>query len=215
MRAFITFLLAIAWLVAPVWAGGDGSDFEYDIFLNKDTISVWLDLRPALEQSKMEDLLAGLDLWFGIELNIEKPRKLFFSRTIASTQAGILISHPLTEDTYHLRLINFSRTDREFDNQIELSDFLADSLIFRISHKSLIEGISGVRLSLTITCKSLSNNLLNDIWESSEEFPPNQSEGEDEFFESLFNLFLNLIGFGKTSNHLVSPTFSLEDLTSF
>jgi hypothetical protein len=82
IAAFVIPILTGLVLSGP--AAAESADLEYDIYLVNDTLAVWLDLRPVLDQSKMEDLLAGLDLWLAVELKIEKPRKLFFSKTISS-----------------------------------------------------------------------------------------------------------------------------------
>lgn len=209
--AILICLLALPFFGGTASAGGDSkdTDFDYDIFLTDDTLAVWLDITPVLTQSKMEDLLAGLDISMVIEIKIERPRKLLFSKILTSTRAAVLISHPLTEDIYRLRLVNFGDINREFKSQLELSDFLSDSLILKIAPKSLLENAVEASLRLAITSKSHSSNVL-------EGDPGRPGTGADEeFFESLFSFFLNLIGFGQTSYRIVSPPFSLSELASF
>ncbi len=213
IRALIYCLLGFYLAGGATAARAADAEFDYDIFLANDTIVVWLDVLPALDQAKMEDLLAGLDLSLVFDLKIERPRRLLFSKTIASTRAALVISHPLTEDVYRLRLVNFGVSDREFKSQLELSDFLADSLVLQLAPKSQIIASPEVRLNLSLTVKSHSSNVLRDFTSRPAD-SLGAGSGEEEFFESVFSFFLNLIGFGKTSYNIVSPPFSPEELTS-
>jgi len=217
-KRFLQFCLLgmlILGATAPLRAESADDDFDYDIFLIGETLAVWIDIRPALDQSRMEDLLAGLDLTLMIDLKAERPRKLLFSKTLASTRAALVISHPLTEDFYRLRLANFGFWDRRFKSQIELSDFLADSLILRLAPKSLMAEAPEVRLRFDLVSKSHSSNILDQIKGSSADSSAAGPGTDEEFFESLFSFFLNLVGFGKTTFHIETPSFRIKDLPSF
>lgn len=200
---------------ASLKADDAGADFDYDIFLVGDTLAVWIDIRPVLDQSRMEDLLAGLDLSLIIEMKAQRPRKLLFSKTIATARAALVISHPLTEDLYRLRLANFGRREWSFKSQIELSDFLADSLIFRLAPKSLLEEAPQVRLNLDLVSKSHPSIILDDIEDSGTDSSGTGAGPDEEFFESLFSFFLNLVGFGQKTFHIETPFFRVKDLSSF
>jgi hypothetical protein len=204
----------LVWGAEPARGESNDTDFDYDIFLTSDTLAIWLDITPVLVQSKMEDLLAGLDIYVAVDIKVQQPRKLFFPETLASARAILLISHPLTEDIYRLQMVNFGDSKREFQSQLELSDFLSDSLIFRVAPLSQIMDKPKIRLDLTLVSKSHSANILGNT--------PGRPEGElqrdtnpEEFFESLFTFFLNLVGFGKDSYHIVTPLFDSSQLGSF
>jgi len=205
------FLLGLA---MPLRAAGSDEEFDYDIFLIGDTLAVWIDVRPVLDQNRLEDLLAGLDVSLAIDLKVERPRKLLFSKTLASARAGVVISHPLTEDYYRLRLANFGYQDRRFESQIELSDYLADSLIFRLAPISSLEEAPEVRLDLDLVSNSHSSNILKEVTDSSAAASGKSPGAESEFFESVFSFFLNMVGFGKTTFHIETPLFRVEDLPS-
>ena len=215
-RCFLAALLSLCffWTTGPVCAENRDIEFDYDIFLTGDTLAIWLDFTPILNQPKMEDLLAGLDLSILIDFKVEKPRRLAFSKTLATARAAVVISHPLTEDIYRLRLVNFGVFNYEFENQLELSDFLADSLVLKIVPQSHLAEDSDLRLNLKIVSKSHSSNILDEFPASSNKSGEAEQGGEEEFFESLLSLFLDIIGFGKTSYHVISPPFMIGDLVS-
>jgi hypothetical protein len=198
----------------PARADSKEIDFDYDIFLTDDTLAVWLDITPVLDQSRMEDLLAGLNISVAMEIKVERPRKLLFYETLTTARALMTISHSLTEDIYRLKLVNAGIIERGFKSQLTLSGFLSDSLVVKVAPTELLDEAAKLRLKLYIESKSHSSNDL-----SSATRPRGGAEVEDqpeeEFFESLFSSFLNLIGFGKTTYKIISPYFNLDELTSF
>jgi len=184
---------------------------DYDIFLNHDTLSVWIDLSPVLNQTRMEDLLAGLDLSLAVEISVEKPRRILFTRTLARARSILVLRRQLTEDNYRLRAVDFETRDYRFDNQMELSAHMADSLVFRIIPRTALEAVTDLRLKVQINVKSHSSSVLEEIGEKAGE----AEENGGEVFESVFSFFLDLIGFGQTTYRLESPPFDLRQLASF
>lgn len=203
----------LIWLL-PAGVAGKEANFDYDIFVAGDSLSLWLDVRPALTQPEMEDLLAGLRVSIAVTIEAERPRKLLFSKTIAKTMTVLVMSRRLTEDTYRLRIIDRGVRDYSFESQLGLSDFLADSLVLNIIPADEINGRGPLRLSLTLVSKSHSNGSGDDLAGAAADSVRAGDEGP-EFFETLLNSFLNLIGFGATSYHFTTPLFSPDDLTSF
>jgi hypothetical protein len=206
--------LCLLLVVLSEVADADDADFDYDIFRFNDTLTVWLDITPVLTQSKMEDLLAGLNISILIEVEIKRPRKLVLSKTLASGKAAVLISRRLTQDIYQLRIARDTVAERTFKDQLALSDYLADSLVIPVA---ALAGIGGgdVYLDISLKSKSYSNNTLDDI-RPRQKGAAERNRGDDtEFFESLFSTFLDLIGFGTSSYHITTPIFSPGDLPSF
>jgi hypothetical protein len=212
------YLLAAAaglllWLL-PAGAAGKETDFDYDIFLAGDTLALWLDVRPVLTQSKMEDVLAGLRVTIAVTVDVERPRKLFFSKTLATYRTVLAIWRRLTEDTYRLKIIGRSVREYSFKSQLALSDFLADSLVMDVVPADQIRGRGPLRLALTLVSKSHSNDIGDEF--AAAEADSARAGGQDgEFFESLLNSFLNLIGFGAVTYHVTTPLFSPGDLPAF
>ncbi len=211
-RLWIAAAGLLIWLL-PAGAAGKDIDFDYDIFLAGDTLALWLDVRPVLTQPKMEDLLAGLQVSIAITIDAERPRRLMFSKNVATAKAVLVMSRRLAEDTYRLRIIDRTARAYTFKNQLALSDFLADSLVLGVVPIDSLREQAPLRLKLTIVSKSHSNNKLDDL--SGAAADSTGSAGGDEFFETLLNSFLNLIGFGAHTYHFATPLFSPDDLASF
>lgn len=189
-------------------------DFDYDIFLQDDTLMLWIDVTPVLTQSRMEDLLAGLDVYIEINVEAERPRKLFFSKTLASTKSAAVISRHLARDTYRLRMTGTTIDSRIFKNQLILSQFLADSLVVPVAAAEILQG-KDIRLSVSLISKSYSNNIGAEAAGSPEDSTDAGSTEEREFFESVVSNFLDLVGFGTSSYRFTTPPFSVDDLPAF
>lgn len=215
-RVLILFVLVPVLLSAgPAAAENQDTDFDFDIFFSDDTLVIWLDLTPILTQEKMEDLLAGFDVCLHITTAVERPKRLFFSKKIIETEAAICIAHPLTEDIYKLKIVNHSIRQIEFENQLELSDFLADSVVLPVAPRSVIPVDERVRLRCNLISKSHSNNMFDAIGSTAADSLPGRQERGEDVFESVFSLFLDLIAFGKTAYEITSPDFLAKDLPSF
>ncbi|MCP4570056.1 MAG: DUF4390 domain-containing protein [FCB group bacterium] len=211
---FILSGLLIIIFVGPGFAADSEDRFDYDIFWIGDTLTCWLDPTPALTQQKMEDLLAGLDIYFQFDIKLEKPRKLLFMKNIIHRQAALLISHQLTEDLYRVRFSGTGNKEYEFESQLQVSDFLADSVVFELADRTLIEDAGNPRLALTISCKSLHPRGFSGEQEGLlDSLSPGQS-GQKTVFDEAFGLFLDLIGFGKANYKVVSPIFNPNNLDS-
>ncbi len=211
-RIWVAAAGLLVWLL-PAGAAAEEPDFDYDIFLTGDSLALWLDVRPALTQPKMEDLLAGLQVSIAVTVNAERPRRLLFSRTLATTKAVLVISRRLAEDTYRLKVIDRTARDYTFKNQLDLSAYLADSLVLDIAPLDSLGGSAPLRLALTVVSKSHSNNTMDEPSPAAAD--SSAAAGDDEFFETLLNSFLNLIGFGAKTYHFATPLFSPDDLASF
>ncbi len=189
-------------------------DFDYDIFLQDDTLMLWIDVTPVLTQSRMEDLLAGLDVFIEIDVEAERPRKLFFPKSLASKKSAAVISRHLARDTYRLRMTGTTADSRIFKNQLILSQFLADSLVVPVAAAEILQG-KDIRLSVSLISKSYSNNLGAEAADIPEDSTDEGSTEDSEFFESLVSTFLDLVGFGTSSYRFTTPPFSVDDLPAF
>lgn len=214
---FNQFILSGLLFIVCVGSGlaADSEDrFDYDIFWVGDTLTCWLDPTPALTQQKMEDLLAGLDIYFQFDIKLEKPRKLLFMKNIIHRQAALLITHQLTEDIYRVRFSGTGDKEYEFESQLQVSDFLADSVVFGLALRTLIEDTSNPRLVLMFSCKSLHPRGFSGEQEG---LPDSLSPGQSSrktVFDEAFGLFLDLIGFGQANYKIVSPIFNPNNLDS-
>jgi len=195
-------------------AAADDADFDYDLFLHNDTLMLWIDVTPALTQPRMEDLLAGLDISIRIDIEVKRPRRLLFSKTIASTESVVVVSRRLARDTYRLHAVGAAAVERIFKNQLILSDFLADSLEIPVIPADVLAG-QEVRLDIGLISKSHSNNTLGDYARLPEDTAGTGRRSDREFFESMFSAFLDLVGFGTSSYRFSTPSFFVDDLPAF
>lgn len=198
---------------ARIQAQESTPDFDYDIFLRGDTISVWLDITPALNQSRMEDLLAGLAIVIDLDFKLETPRLLGFDKTIVSRQYRLVINRQVVEDLYCFRSSTAPARVLGYADQIGLSDYLADSLVFPLT---VAKGLTGerIRMILEVDSKSMSENKINRTNEKPIEAEDRPELSEKDFMESLFERFLGAIGFGRTSYKIESSVFTVSDLIS-
>lgn len=185
------------------------AEFDYDIFTLNDSLAVWLDITPVFTQPKLEDLLSGLDIYIRMEIRLEQPRMLFFSKKLAALETSLLVSHPLTEDTYNLKILDSPLIVYKFKSQVLLSDFLADSLMFKIAALKQVNESSKIRLSLKIACKSLSGNILPKRINGLNK--PTDSTGV-ELFMDIFYFFFDVVGYGQDKYKITSPFFRLNEL---
>ena len=209
---FVIAILVLCSTASNISADSRDKDFDYDIFTINDTIAIWLDITPVLDQQKMEDLLSGLEIHIGLEIKLEKPKRFLPPEELIGRRFTLQISHKLTEDNYCLRISESSSTDYEFDNQPGLYDYLADSLVFNLLSRAGLKAEESCRLNLKIACKSL--------------YPKNKTNGsklqsgsrsitednENSLIQSLFSTFLEVFGFGKSYYRIISPTFIPAEL---
>jgi len=208
-----TMLLCAGILASPALAARQSGDFTYDIFRNGDSIGFWIDLTPVLSQAQMEDLLAGLAIYIGIEIRLESPRPFFFSRLITRKRAALILSHGLTEDLYKIELVGGPPLQRQFDNQMQIRDFMADSVEFSLAATNAMDTGNKYRISASLSSKSYSSKeIVRQSHSPSDSSGPSNESGT-EFFESLFSTFIELTGFGRDTFHVITPNFTIKDIT--
>jgi len=212
-RAIICLLWGLCIFSTPAMASED-QQFEYDIFWLGDTLSCWIDITPVLTQQRLEDLLSGLDIYIVFDLKLERPRKLLFSKTIARQRTAVIISRRVTRDIYQLEIIDQSRQQYTFPDQLDLHDFLADSLVLPLILGRDLEDEGDPRLNASIICKSLIHNNKTDDIDNRDDSPLGSPNGGEDIFKDIFSLFLDLVGFGESSYKIKSPIFQPNKLPS-
>ncbi len=202
IRAAAAMVILTAVLCDRAVAADESIQFDYDIFRQGETLAVWLDLTPVMGQRRMEDLLAGLAVQITIDGRLEKPRWPLPSRTLSSGKWVATVTRRLTEDAYYLQIAGPSAAKYKFDNQLELSDFLADSLVFPVAATSSLKPAEKIRLSLTFVCNSLNPNTLSETPAS-----PDQPGSGSGIFDRMFTFFNEAVGLGADTYRIVSPLF--------
>lgn len=212
--SWVIAIVCAGLLCTPVSAAGRSGDFAYDIFVRGDSLAFWIDLTPVLSQEQMEDLLAGLNIYLGIDIHLESPRPLFFSRQVIQKRVGLIISHPLTADIYKIEIQGRPPLERQFDDQMKIRDFIADSVDFDLASMTALNAGDKYRIRVSISSKSYSNKGLGGA------SPVNPSKADSagthgtEFFGSLFSTFMELTGIGTVSFHFNTANFTPKDITS-
>lgn len=205
-RFTVGHMTVVMIILAAVSAGNaraaETVSFDYDIFRQGDSLAVWLDLTPVMNQRRMEDLLAGLAVRITIDCRLEKPRRPLTARTLTSARSTVTLVRQLTEDAYYVQVAGSSAAKYKFKNQLDLSDCLADSLVFPLAALPVSTPAERVRLNLVIACNSLNPNILSDSSAS-----PAGAENGAGIFDRLFVLFAETVGLGADSYRTVSPLF--------
>jgi hypothetical protein len=211
--SWVIAIVCVGLLSSPASASGRSGDFTYDIFAGGDSLALWIDLTPVLGQEQMEDLLAGLNIYLGLDIRLEIPRPFIFSRQVARKRVGLIISHPLTADIYKIDIQGTPPLGRQFDDQMKIRDFIADSVDFNLTSINGLSPGDKYRISVSIRSKSYSTKGLGGAAPS----PPSSTDTTGargtEFFGSLFSTFLELTGFGTVSFHFNTANFTLKDIT--
>lgn len=210
-------VLVMIWCAfAPAAAAEEAAvDFDYDIFLAADSVLLWIDLTPALSQTLMEDLLAGLTINIGLDVRLEKPPHPILAKTIVRRKFVLAISRNLNHDSYFLKIFRDRPDSLSFVSQMALSDYLADSLEFLIMPASQVKATENLRISLEIISKSYSNKVLPPSAKARPESGQASEPAESDLITEIFSEFLDLIGFGRNSYKLITPDFTLSDLDSY
>ncbi|MFH1700420.1 MAG: hypothetical protein ABIE07_07510 [Candidatus Zixiibacteriota bacterium] len=209
MGAIFLFLIYCV-LISVTYADDESIEFDYDIYGSNDSISIWLDLTPVLTQPVLEDLLTGLDIFLNLRFKVEKPQKLIGYRSVFESKIAILLNHDLTKDNYGIRFSPNSKESKLFSNQMDLSDYLADSLQFRLTLLARFPVDEHFRFNVEIMSRSISPSEINQISEFSAK--TGQTSAEDSFLGSVLGKFLEVIGFGEITYRITSPQFKIDQL---
>jgi len=197
-------------LISGAYADDESIEFDYDIYSAKDSIAIWLDLTPILTQPVLEDLLAGLDIFLSLHLKIEKSQRPFGHKTIYESKKDLLLTHNLTKDNYNISYSRHSQDKRSFSNQMDLSDYLADSLQFKLISLGQLSANDKYRLNIEILSRSISPLEVNKNSEFSSRV--GQSSEDNNFLGSVLDKFLEIIGFGEITYRITSPQFKIDQL---
>lgn len=160
----------------------------------------------------MEDLLAGLAISFSFDIRLESPRPILADKTFRSIRYLIVIRRHLTEDRYYFRQ---RPADREikFPQHSLMREYLMDSLVFYLAPDSVLPRDEKIRMSLDIAAKSLDPNEISSASESPGEADTLAVNGLN-WFDRMFSVFVELIGYREWRYSLKSPLFKPSDLSS-
>ncbi|MCK5127492.1 MAG: hypothetical protein KAR42_14650 [candidate division Zixibacteria bacterium] len=190
-------------------------DLDFDIFKVEDSMIVWLDVMPVITQTLMEDLFAGLSLRFDIRVRIEHPPNPVFAKTRIQKNIIIQVSRDLTHDNYSLLIIHSRIDSLLFRTQVDMSEFLTDSIEINLGSIRTIDKDEKLRANIEIYTKSFASKGADQPGQVDRGKPAGSIEDESDVIETLFSHFLEIIGFGKRSYRVISPTFTIQNLDSF
>lgn len=194
----------------------DGAvDFDYDIFIRQDSLTVWLDVSPVLTQALFEDLLAGLQIRIDIRCKAEYPPGPIFAKSIKETGRSVLFRRDVTGDFYELIEINGLQDTSIFQSQLDMADFLTDSIELPVTPISLVETGAKVRLQLEIFSKSMPYKKLAAPLSARPDDNTGDEQPAGQAVNTVFSLFLDFIGFGERKYQITTPVFKLSSLESY
>jgi len=206
-------LIILVFLITPLTARDDDNQrFDYDLFVERDSLLLWFDVTPVLTQSILEDLLAGLDIYISLEINLERPRAILGNQTIWSRRSYFIIRRQITEDKYYLFYDNPLDKMKKFEYLMALQDHLADSLVIRLVSATRIKSEKKLQMSTVVKVKSIDNSGIGEE-EEPRKFNSDKPDESRGWFDDLFNSFVELFGFGEKIYRIKSPSFNFSDLT--
>lgn len=218
-RVIIRYVLVacVLWCIPGTLIRAEDSpvDFDYDIFLVQDTMMVWLDVTPVLNQALFEDLLAGLQIQIDIKYKAEYPPNPIFAETIRERQRTVYLRRDVTGDFYELIEVNGLQDTVLFSSQLDMSDYLTDSLEIRLLPVSVIRDGAKLRLKMEIDTKSLPYKKLVGNVRSRSEAGDDNTAPAGQALNSVFSYFLEFIGFGEQKYQITTPTFKISSLESY
>ncbi|MEZ5358170.1 MAG: hypothetical protein R3F48_05005 [Candidatus Zixiibacteriota bacterium] len=190
-------------------------DFDYDIFIQRDTLTVWLDVTPVLTQALLEDLLAGLQIRIDVRYKAEYPPDPIFAETIQERQRSVFLRRDVTGDFYELIEVNGFQDTVLFSSQLDMADYLTDSLELQLLPISRVEDDRKMRLKLEINSKSMIYKNLSKDLRSQVQSSEDEDEAGGQAVNTVFSYFLDVIGFGERKYQIRTPGFKISSLDSY
>ena len=202
------FFLGVAlWFLWPLnIPAQDIEDIEFDLYIQNNHVTVWLNLSRLLNDKNIQNLEDGIDLAVEYELILKSPKRFWGSNTITEIKNTFKLAYQVVTDEFILQKLpeDENTPGHKFISLSRLRQFLNDSMIINIAQYDSLKEDRSYFLELKITTISLT--LINLA--SSD----NKSENGGSPIKSLFNSFLDLTNYGREEIKVKSRNFVLDEL---
>ncbi len=201
--SYVSTLVLILLIIIPTAVFAEDTDFDFDIYLEKDSLKIWSDYTGMLNNGEIESLQDGTDILIECHIDLVSPRRFFGERKINGIVNNIRINYRLHTDTYSLKLN--SATTISFADSTTLFSYMQDSIVACLGHFKQYDVETNYALRIKGIVLTLTD--LNIASPSSEDSLSSESP-----VRFLFRQFLSLTGYGRRDFETSSISFFLNDL---
>lgn len=200
-KIYITFLIIVTW--AGIIQARDNS-FEYNIIPSDSNLAVWVNLSPFLTSTRIDDLKDGEQYSIYGMVSLNRAKKFYGSELIDKKDFFINTSFfILTEDFQIEKFQNSEKNTCKFSTEAELHKFFTDSIFVFFQRTDKLNDHD--RYYLEINLEYLKSGLAR--YNSANKITDENSSP----IKYLFGKFLEITGYGKTSQSFKSESFRIKD----
>lgn len=197
-------ILVLLCIVLPVITYG-GTTVDADIFVDNDSIKVWIDLSAFVSAERVDLLQEGIDITLECRADFFRPRRFWGATRISRATKAMAVGYHLLSEEYSVTYSPPDTTANEhrFAAIAGLHNFLADSVVIPVIHRDSVDSDRRYYIEITITCISMTSlNLASS--EKSGDYP----------MKYLFGQFLDLTNYGRDELVISSDIFRISELRS-
>ncbi len=207
----VAYLFLILGFLAAVPQGRpaaqESAPFDFDIFEQNDSLTVWVDFSPLITSKRVARMKEGIDIAVEYQLALLRPRRIWGNEKMGSVYGAYQIGYRLiTEDYFLSDLTHDDISDRQFLSLSDLHQYLADSINIALAAVAPLDGSQRYFVRLGVTCVSLTSLNLADGDQA--------DESGKSAIRWLFKGFLDLTNFGREDYQAESRLFSLREISS-
>ncbi len=200
-KIYITFLIIV---LRVATSQAQDNSFEYNIIPSDSNLAVWINLSSFLTFTRIEDLNDGEQYSIYGMVSLNRPKKFYGSELIEKKDFLINTSFfILTEDYQVERIQNSEKDYYKFSTEAELHKFFSDSIFVFFQNMDKINKKN--RYYLEINLDYIKSGLAR--YNSTNKITDKNSSP----IKYLFGKFLEITGYGKTSQSFKSASFKIKD----
>lgn len=205
LKRFGRCLLIIFLLIMPghIFAQDNAELFDFNILLLDDYLTVKLNLEPFISSSNYSQMKDGIDLAIQYDISLVKPKKFWGSKKIINNSGVYRIGYQMITKNYYICCAMEDSLKNSYNSLATLSEFLADSVIFKLIEKDSLDIQTQYYISFKISCISMTS--LN--------LPPDNNDKSETPIKYLFKKFLDITNFGREEFEGESRLFFLSELS--
>ncbi|RKX28909.1 MAG: hypothetical protein DRP47_03145 [Candidatus Zixiibacteriota bacterium] len=194
--------LILLCIVVPATANSE-DHINADIYIDNDSVEVWVDLSGLVSSERIELLKEGIDFALECRVDFLRPRRFWGSAQISQASKAMVIGYHLLAEEFS---VTFSTTDtmmkvHRFASLAGLHHFLADSVEIPVISLDSIETDRRYYVEIAVMCISMTSLNIASL-----------SKTNDTPLKFLFRQFLNITNYGREKLAVSSDLFRPSDL---